>query len=109
MVCLTVGLIRCGGEADIRLHRLVGMQGTGVKLLVNSAQVWIGPDWLGRWYQRNIRMMGNVMQIANNDDRILIIVGDNHKWTLDMLFENAPDFKVVSSSDYLKTKEITTK
>lgn len=62
---------------------------------------WIGPDWLGRWYQRNIRMMANVLKFAEKQDRILIIVGDNHKWTLDMLFENTPDFEVVSSYEFL--------
>ena len=63
---------------------------------------WIGPDWLGRWYRRNIRMASNILKINEKGDRILVIVGDNHKWTLDMLFENIPDFELVSSWDYLK-------
>ncbi len=62
---------------------------------------WIGPDWLGRWYQRNVRMMANVMKINEPGDRILIIVGDNHKWTLDALFEYNPEFEVVSSWEFL--------
>lgn len=63
---------------------------------------WIGADWLGRWYQRNIRMVGNVLKMVEKGDRILVIVGSNHKWTLDMLFNNIPDFEVISSWDYLK-------
>lgn len=62
---------------------------------------WAGPDWLGRFYQRNIRMMSNVLKMAEEGDRILIIVGDNHKWILDMLFEHTPDFDLVSSWEYL--------
>ncbi len=58
---------------------------------------WMGPDWLGRWYRRNVRMMSNVLKLAEEGDRILIIVGDNHKWTLDMLFEHTPDFELESS------------
>lgn len=45
-------------------------------------QNWLGPDWLSRWYQRNIRMASNILKLAENKDRILIIVGDNHKWIL---------------------------
>ncbi len=66
---------------------------------------WLGPDWLGRWYRRNVRMMSNVLKMNEQGDKILIIVGDNHKWTLDMLFENAPEFKVKSSWELLKHNE----
>ncbi len=64
---------------------------------------WMGPDWLGRWYQRNLRMMANVMKVNNpGNDRILIVVGDNHKWVLDTLFGFNPEFEVVSSYELLK-------
>ena len=62
---------------------------------------WIGADWLGRWYQRNIRMMAHLLKIYEPDDRLLIIVGDNHKWVLEQLMNNTPDFEVVSSFEYL--------
>ncbi len=63
---------------------------------------WMGPDWLGRWYQRNIRMMANLMSFNDHgNDRFVIIVGDNHKWVLDTLLEFNPDFEVVSSYDIL--------
>lgn len=62
---------------------------------------WIGPDWLGRWYQRNVRMSSNVLKNTQNKDRILIVVGDNHKWILDYLFTQMPEYKVRSSWDLL--------
>ncbi|WP_422104351.1 DUF5694 domain-containing protein [Winogradskyella sp.] len=66
---------------------------------------WMGPDWLGRWYQRNIRMMANIMSFDNQGkDRILIIAGDNHKWVLDTLLGFNPDFEVVSSYELLKPR-----
>ena len=68
---------------------------------VGIQNTWLGADWLGRWYQRNVRMMSNVLKITKKGDRILIIVGDNHKWVLDRLFKNAPDFEVVSSGEHL--------
>ncbi|NAS14428.1 DUF5694 domain-containing protein [Poritiphilus flavus] len=72
------------------------------EMRVGIGKNWIGPDWLGRFYQRNVRMVGNVLKFAEEGDRIIIIVGDNHKWILDMLFENTPDFNVVSSWDRLR-------
>ena len=69
---------------------------------VGIQKSWMGPDWLGRYYQRNIRMMANVLKFSEPGDRILIIVGDNHKWTLDMLFDHTPDFDLVPSSNYLE-------
>ena len=72
------------------------------ELRVGIQKNWMGPDWLGRFYRRNIRMMANVLQFADTGkDRILIIVGENHKWILDDLFDYTPDFQVVSSYDYL--------
>jgi hypothetical protein len=66
---------------------------------------WMGADWLARWYQRNIRMMANIMSFNNpGKDRIVIIVGDNHKWVLDTLLAFNPDFEVESSYDILKSK-----
>ena len=44
---------------------------------------WVGPDWLGRWYRRNVRMLANLVKMNQPEERILILVGDNHKWTLD--------------------------
>lgn len=69
---------------------------------VGIQKSWIGPDWLGRWYRRNVRMMTNILKMTEKGDRILIIVGDNHKWTLDAMFQNTPDFEVVSSWEFLK-------
>ncbi|MBX2871647.1 MAG: hypothetical protein KTR30_06095, partial [Saprospiraceae bacterium] len=72
------------------------------EMRVGIQKNWMGPDWLGRYYQRNIRMMSNVLKSANTEnDRILIIVGANHKWVLDDLFKYTPDFQVVSSYDCL--------
>ncbi|MBX2873293.1 MAG: hypothetical protein KTR30_14375, partial [Saprospiraceae bacterium] len=42
------------------------------EMRVGIQKNWMGPDWLGRYYQRNIRMMSNVLKSANTEnDRIL--------------------------------------
>ncbi len=72
------------------------------EMRVGIQKNWLGPDWLARYYQRNIRMMANVLKLTDmNKDRILIIVGANHKWVLDGLFTYTPDFELVSSYDCL--------
>ena len=71
------------------------------EIRVGIQKNWLGPDWVSRWYQRNIRMTSNILKLAKKDDRILIFVGDNHKWILDMLFEKTPDLDVISSWEYL--------
>ena len=58
-------------------------------------QSWIGPDWVGRWYQRNLRMLSYLFTFAEPQDRILVIVGNNHKWVLEQLLGNVPEFGVV--------------
>lgn len=68
---------------------------------VGIQKSWIGPDWLGRFYRRNVRMLANVIKLNNAENRILIIVGDNHKWVLDYLFDNTPEFELISSWDEL--------
>lgn len=71
---------------------------------VGIGENWIGPDWLGRWYQRNVRMMGNILKMSEQGDRLLIIVGDNHKWVLEDLMNYTPDLEVVSAYEYLNQK-----
>ena len=71
------------------------------ELRVGIGDNWMGPDWLGRWYRRNIRMMGHLLKMSNPDDRLLVIVGDNHKWVLEDLMNYTPDFEVVGAYEYL--------
>lgn len=72
------------------------------EIRVGIQNSWIGPDWLGRWYRRNVRMAANVLKISQPEDRILIIVGNNHKWILDQLFSYIPEFSVISPVEYLE-------
>lgn len=68
---------------------------------VGIQKSWIGPDWLGRWYRRNVRMLANLIKMNHPGERILIVVGDNHKWTLDSLINYTPEFELVSSWNFL--------
>ncbi len=76
-----------------RMHMLEVRFGTNTE--------WLGADWLGRWYQRNIRMMMHVLKKSEPNDKVLLFVGSNHKWILEQLMNNTPDFKVVNAYDFL--------
>ena len=58
-----------------------------------------------QWYGRNIRMFYNLNRIAdfdNENERILIIVGQGHKAILQDLIEDAPYYEYVDVQEYLK-------
>lgn len=47
-------------------------------------------------------MMGHILKMNDpGQDRLLIVVGDNHKWVLEQFLSHSPEFRVVSSFDYL--------
>ena len=77
------------------------------ELRVGIGDSWIGSDWLGRWYQRNIRMLGYLLKMSEPSDRLLLIVGDNHKWILEQLINNTPNLQTVSSYSILSNRQET--
>lgn len=87
-----------------RAQRFNAQRMHSFEVRVGIQKSWIGPDWVGRFYRRNVRMMANVIKLNQLEDRILIIVGDNHKWILDELFEKTPDFELVSSWNFFLSK-----
>lgn len=86
-------------NAEDRQYNISRMHAIEVRAGVNDT--WLGADWLGRWYQRNIRMMMNIMKKSEPGDRIIIFVGSNHKWVLEQLMINTPEFKIIDSMHYL--------
>jgi len=57
------------------------------------------------WYGRNIRMFYNLNRIAdfdNEEERILIVVGQGHKAILQDLIEDAPYYEYVDVLNYLR-------
>lgn len=71
-------------------------------MLSGAGDHYLGADSVGRWYRRNIRIFANVLDITNFDEeeRILVLYGYSHIWTLKQFFNDSPDF------DYLEMNEI---
>lgn len=56
----------------------------------------IGADLVGEWYKRNLRIYANVWRAAAPDDeRVVLMMGQGHIWTLRQFFRENPDFRVV--------------
>lgn len=79
-----------------RMHALEVRVGIGTN--------WMGVDWLARWYQRNLRMTANLLKMAEKGDRLLVIVGDNHKWVLEEYIDKIPELNVSSAYEFINHK-----
>jgi hypothetical protein len=54
------------------------------------------------WYERNLHIWSNVLEIAKPGDRILIIFGQGHAFWLRSMVEQTPGFKPVDAELYLE-------
>lgn len=62
----------------------------------------IGADLVGEWYKRNLRIYANIWQAVEPDtDRIFVMFGQGHIWTLRQFFRENPRFEVVPVSEVL--------
>ncbi len=62
----------------------------------------IGADLVGEWYKRNLRIYANVWRaVQEGDDRVLLMIGQGHVWTLRQFFRENPDFEVVPVDELL--------
>jgi len=69
---------------------------------LGSAAEPLGADMVATWYQRNLRIFGNILRlIDNDDDRILVIYGSGHLAQLSRFVEDHPDVNLVSAMEYL--------
>lgn len=63
---------------------------------------YAGPDALGRWYRRNLRMVHNIWRtIDDGSGRVLFLVGSGHVHVLRHLLTEFPQFCPVSPLRYL--------
>ncbi len=55
------------------------------------------------WYQRNMIIMKNILDLVENEDeRLLVIIGASHRAVIHSLLENRTEFRFVEIADYLK-------
>jgi len=73
-------------------------------VLFGAGDNYLGADSVARWYRRNLRIFSNVLDLVNfeSEDRILIIYGASHVWTLKQFFNDSPDFNYVEINKILE-------
>jgi len=85
-------------------NRLKNHQGYLTELvLVGAGDLYNGADATARWYQRNLRIFSNTYDFIdlNQEERVLLIYGSGHVYTLKQFFQDSPDFEYVEINDYL--------
>lgn len=72
-------------------------------VLCGAGDNYYGADSVGKWYRRNLRIFSNLYDITDFDvnERILLIYGASHVWTLRQFIQDSPDFDYVESNSYL--------
>lgn len=56
----------------------------------------IGADLVGEWYKRNLRTFANILDDVGPDtERVFIMIGAGHVWTLRQFFRDHSGFEVV--------------
>ncbi len=63
---------------------------------------YAGPDLLASWYQRNIRIYGNIVNLVGSpDERILVIYGAGHLGWLRQAVESDPTVRLRKLAEFV--------
>jgi len=68
---------------------------------VGAGDGYVGARVVGQWYERNLRIFGNLSTIAQPGDRILLIIGQGHAPILRELVRSHPEMQLVEPLAYL--------
>lgn len=95
----TVGeILRFENRPDI-LRRAHGWY--AATAAVGAGDGYAGADLLAAWYDRNIRIFGNIAALTEPGDRVLVIFGAGHAPILRELVEAAPGMELVDPAGFL--------
>lgn len=72
-------------------------------VLTGAGDNYIGADAVARWYRRNLRIFSNILDIVSFEapERVLILYGASHTWTLKQFLQDSPDFDYVEINEFL--------
>lgn len=68
---------------------------------VGAGDGYVGADLLAAWYDRNIRIFGNISRISQPGERVLVIVGAGHAAILRQFVEAAEGLVLVEPAEFL--------
>lgn len=63
---------------------------------------YIGIDWLRWWYQRNLIIYKNIIDlIESEDERILLIIGAGHRYLINQFLTESGTVDIIDPNQYL--------
>lgn len=81
--------------------------GTNTQDLGKVDTTYIGAHYITLFYNRNLKIYANILRTQQQTQarRVLVMMGQNHVGVLEELFAANPNYRVVHSATYLKTKK----
>ncbi|MGI4865063.1 MAG: DUF5694 domain-containing protein [Janthinobacterium lividum] len=81
--------------------------GTNTQDLGKVDTTYIGAHYITLFYNRNLKIYSNILRAQQQTQarRVLVMMGQNHVGVLEELFAANPNYRVVHSATYLKTKQ----
>jgi len=76
------------------------------EMYINHARIGVADDyygmgWLIWWYQRNLIIFANLAELAEPDDKIMLLIGASHTGILNGFLADSALFELVHAADYL--------
>lgn len=68
---------------------------------IGAGDTYYGANYLTAWYDRNIRIFGNLLNIADPEDRILVIYGAGHCAILSEFVKSYNNMELIDTLQYL--------
>lgn len=68
---------------------------------IGTGDDYPGADWLGGWYERNLRIFANLTRITEPGDRILVVYGSGHIPLLRRFIEESALYDLEDVETYL--------
>ena len=70
---------------------------------VGSSEDPVGAQMAADWYERNLKIYGNIARLAQSpDDLILVLIGAGHAALLREFVELAPNLRLADTLEYLE-------
>lgn len=102
-----------GADAAVQRAEAIGAEVLSPKeaqaMIFRKGRLWvgfpdhhIGADLVGEWYKRNLRIYANIWRTTRAEsDRVMLLMGQGHIWSLRQFFRENPDFEVVPVREVL--------
>lgn len=71
-------------------------------LMVGAGQNWGGVDLVASWYRRNLRIFGNLRRVVAPSDRVVLLFGVGHAWSLRHFIDTSREFTLVPVAHVLR-------